>query len=153
MAGRRRRWTRWLIGGLAVIALVRPTAVLLWPNNVSLMRYPASEPVEIFHVPATPVVETSAAPAVVVVEPVPAAPALVPAVVGVVSVEMLSGGGALPSMKWMYTNGPPTTSTTMTATAPINHRVHRRLRPATDRNPPMRTDDVRRALDQPWSRL
>src|ERR1700738_2925632 len=76
-----------------VMALVRPTAVLLWPNSVFLMRYPAADPAATFHVPST---GEDAVSVVVVAAAWPAA-----TVVGVVIVERLSGGGALPSMKWM----------------------------------------------------
>jgi hypothetical protein len=35
--------------------------------------------------------------------------------------QRVSGGGAEPSMKWKYTNGPPTTATA-TAAAPISNQ-------------------------------
>ena len=75
-----------------VTALVRPTAVLDWPNRVSLIRYPASDPLVTFHWPST---ET--------VAPAAALGALVPVatVVEVAVLESFRGAGALPSMKWM----------------------------------------------------
>src|ERR1700682_1172048 len=101
-----------------VMVLVRPTAVLLWPNSVSLIRYPATDPVAIFHVPST---VDDAAPVVVAAPDWP-----VVTVVVVVLVERLSGAGALPSMKWMYTNGPRPTTTTTAAPPPITQRFQRR---------------------------
>ena len=53
--------------------------------------------------------------------------ALEPAVVdGVVVSESDSFVGGSPSMKWMYTNGPPTTSTSATTTPPTSQRSHDR---------------------------
>src|SRR5439155_23228056 len=90
---------------------VRPTAVLLWPNSTSFTRYPATDPLPTFHVPsaASPDRPETVAPPDAGVAPAVAVPA------GELSA---SGGGADPSMKWMYTNGPPTTATA-TATTPI----------------------------------
>src|SRR3954471_2237339 len=57
-----------------------------------------------------------------------AAVLLAPATVdGVVTSESESSAGASPSMKWMYTNGPPTTSTSATTTPPMTQRNHERF--------------------------
>jgi hypothetical protein len=42
-----------------------------------------------------------------------------------------NGAGALPSMKWIYTNGPATAATTMTATPPMSQRSQGRFLPDT----------------------
>ncbi len=53
---------------------------------------------------------------------------LVPAtVVGTVAVLIENFGGALPSMKWKYTNGPPTTTRSATTTTPMIHFFMRRV--------------------------
>src|SRR5438876_9512626 len=102
-----------------VTVLVRPTAVLLWPNSVSLTRYPALEPEVTFQVPSTGAAATEAGPTVVV------AWAGLEATVVLVGVDSESGGGPVPSMKWMKTNGPATTRATMATAPPINQRFQR----------------------------
>jgi hypothetical protein len=89
-----------------VIALVRPTAVELWPNSVSFTRYPAVDPLATFHVPSSDVSALVGVPdATLVVE------------------ASANDSGALdgPWIRWMATN-PPTTTT---AAAIPPHRAHR----------------------------
>src|SRR5262249_19552931 len=93
--------------------LVRPTAMLFWPSSTSFTRYPATEPVVTRQAPESdPVLaawldwpgEADASPLVTL---------------------RLSGAGAGPSMKWMYTYVPPTASTATAATPATVHRSQR----------------------------
>src|SRR5437016_8008557 len=85
-----------------VIEVVRPTAVLLWPNSTSLTRQPAWEPPATFQVPSIDVAPGPAAGAAPPAgETVAAGVAPEAAGDGDPAVLRLSGAGAFPSKKWM----------------------------------------------------
>src|SRR3954468_13436700 len=94
---------------------VLPVAVLSWPNSTSLTRYCTLLPLVVVHEPATVGAGSSLAAAD---DPDGAADD---------AVGNVSGGAGSDEMKWMYTNVPPTTSTTRATGTPMASQSHRRL--------------------------
>ncbi len=102
-----------------VTSLVRPTAAASWPKSVLLHAVARGR--------ARPDLP-GAGERTRAVEPLVVAAFGRPVVVdGVVAVESESFGGGSPSMKWMYTNGPPTTRTSTTTTPPMTQRSQERF--------------------------
>src|SRR3954470_11400419 len=103
-----------------VMSEVRPTALVSCPNRFSFTRYPAVEPVAIVYLP-----ESAGAPVdPAVVELFAPEPGVVDGVGRSLS-ESFGGGSSW--MKWMYTNGPPTSRTIATTTPPMTQRNQERF--------------------------
>jgi hypothetical protein len=91
-----------------------PTAVLLWPNSVSVTRYSTSDPLAIVYVPGRFVAAAD--------DGLAAATAVRAVAVGVDAPSESDAGGG-PSMKWMKTKGPTTVTPRTTAMAVASHSL------------------------------